>query len=683
MKNEFPSRCLFLAVIGLLSVSRMESAAAPAAANPLDPWTQLTSAESITGIAFANGTFLAGTDNGSFLVSSDGSNMRKVPIDPPVPGAIQSFAYGAGKFVAAGANGRIFTSGDAITWQPQWSGIEQSINSVTFGAGKFVAVGGLGAASMRAILTSVDGIQWTVRELSPNGGVLFNVAFEEGRFIAVGNSGALLTSLNGIEWQSITNVTRERLSGIAYGQGRFVVVGNGGIFSSTDAKNWTTNLAGQLNLFDVAYGSGRFVAAGDDTRFWVSTNGVVWSSLDTASPWPLSRITSDGTHFVAGGESGTFAVSDNGLDWQIHTGGMSSLPSQIAMGNGRMAAVGLGSLRLDRNAYGLVNPLLSSADGQHWDPVFPPLEIAMSTVSFAGGQFIAFGYPNTNSHRVLLGNSHDGVQWSLRDFPFTGFPAKVVYGNGLYAGGADAFYASADGTNWHVSAAPANHPVSGMAFGNNQFVAVVPNAPVYVSTDASNWVTHPLPTFDIALTDIAFGNGIFVAAGSKSGKGIILYSRDAVTWASTPMEDIVAKNFTSVAFGEGWFVVVGDAGTILSSQDGIGWTKHFTGTFSGFSSAAFDAGRFIVVGNSGTVLASSILPSLKISPPDNSHRATVRLRGGADHVYSVETTPTLSAPVWKELLRVTNSTGEAEFSSSNPAIPSQFFRSREVSGGSD
>jgi hypothetical protein len=282
-----------------------------------------------------------------------------------------------------------------------------------------------------------------------------------------------------------------------------------------------------------------------------------------------------------------------------------------------------------------------------------------------------------------MANSLDGATWGLRDFPFTGFPAKVAYGNGLYVGGADSFFVSPDGTNWHASVVPGTRPVSAVAYGNNEFVAVAPGIAVYVSVDATNWITHPLPDPEITLTDIAFGKGTFVASGYKAGEGVILYSHDAVSWSSAPVQEFGARSVLSVAFGEGWFVAAGDSGAILSSQDGITWTKHFTDTLSGFTSVRFDGGRFVAVGNYGAVFESSILPTLKISPPDGSHHPAVRLRGRADHVYSVETTPTLNTPIWKELVRLTNSTGQSEFSSSNSESPSQFFRSRELSNGSD
>ena len=76
-------------------------------------------------------------------------------------------------------------------------------------------------------------------------------------FVAVGNSGTILTSSGGTTWTTVTGKSDNgsNLSGtfgdIAYGNSVYVTVGsNGDIFTSTDATTWTTRTSGTSNTLN-------------------------------------------------------------------------------------------------------------------------------------------------------------------------------------------------------------------------------------------------------------------------------------------------------------------------------------------------------------------------------------------------------------------------------------------------
>ena len=59
--------------------------------------------------------------------------------------------------------------------------------------------------------------------------------FGNSTFVAVGNSGTIITSTDGINWTSRTSGTSKNLWGISYGNNKWVTGGdNGSVFSSTD-----------------------------------------------------------------------------------------------------------------------------------------------------------------------------------------------------------------------------------------------------------------------------------------------------------------------------------------------------------------------------------------------------------------------------------------------------------------
>ena len=75
------------------------------------------------------------------------------------------------------------------------------------------------------------------------------------------------------------------INGIAYGGGKFVAVGNSGKMAySTDGVFWTTvttSRFGTTAIRGVAYGGDKFVAVGDFGMMAYSTDGIMWTAVGT------------------------------------------------------------------------------------------------------------------------------------------------------------------------------------------------------------------------------------------------------------------------------------------------------------------------------------------------------------------------------------------------------------------
>jgi hypothetical protein len=94
----------------------------------------------------------SGTTNGNWTVQYFAS-----------PTLMRSVAYGLGMFVAVGEGGEIFTSTNAIDWVLRSSGVNWPFYRVVFDHGMFVAVG------YTTVVTSYDGINWTIRRNGKDG----------------------------------------------------------------------------------------------------------------------------------------------------------------------------------------------------------------------------------------------------------------------------------------------------------------------------------------------------------------------------------------------------------------------------------------------------------------------------------------------------------------------------------
>ena len=113
---------------------------------------------------------------------------------------------------------------------PHSSPTSNDLLAVTYGNNTFVAVG-----LFSTILTSTDGVKWTVQNTSP-GGALGGVTYGNDTFVAVGTLGTIITSPDGKTWASRNSGTNTDLHAVTYDDANttFVVVGENGIILQSD-----------------------------------------------------------------------------------------------------------------------------------------------------------------------------------------------------------------------------------------------------------------------------------------------------------------------------------------------------------------------------------------------------------------------------------------------------------------
>ena len=121
--------------------------------------------------------------------------------------------------------------------------------------------------------------------------------------------------------------------------------------------------------------------------------------------------------------------------------------------------------------------------------------------------------------------------------------------------------------------------LNSVASSPTQIVVVGENATVWYSTNGSNWTQGTITglTHTATLTGVAYGNGIFVAVGSKVDTdsidpGFIITSVNGITWVERSSRFITTQNLHNVSFADGFFYAVGDNDTILRTSNGVNWT---------------------------------------------------------------------------------------------------------------
>lgn len=234
----------------------------------------------LVGIAYGAGRFVAsatGPFGGdvnilNFVTSSNGATWGPETTEL---GGVFVVTYDGGQFVAVSEPGPVLTSTDGVNWD--WRTVNRpttsGLRAIIYADQRFVAVGDLGT-----ILTSADATNWVQRQSGTRIG-LTGIAANGGLLVTVGGDypysaqtnyqvteSIVLTSSNGVDWVQRPSVTTNLLSAVGYGNGQFVAVGAAGtILSSADGINWTERKSGtQTDLLGVSYGNGHFVAVGDD-----------------------------------------------------------------------------------------------------------------------------------------------------------------------------------------------------------------------------------------------------------------------------------------------------------------------------------------------------------------------------------------------------------------------------------
>lgn len=181
-------------------------------------------------------------------------------------------------------------------------------------------------------------------------------------------------------------------------------------------------------------------------------------------------------------------------------------------------------------------------------------------------------------------------------------------------------------------------------------IAIQENGNTLVSSNAINWVSKSTnPTINRKVNKLAVlskgeDSTRFVAVGD--GGSIFVWSYNE-SWQKLN-HNLTTQNLNNIIRTDDLFVAVGNNGVILTSPDGLKWTKKMSNTIQNLHSVAYSpiSNSYICVGGSGVILVSSdainwtqqhIYPRL-VTNAINGQKA-VEFSGNGDYLN------TLAAPV--------------------------------------
>ena len=254
----------------------------------------------------------------------------------------------------------------------------------------------------------------------------------------------------------------------------------------------------------------------------------------------------------------------------------------------------------------------------------------LTGIAFNGSRFVIVGdgatifagdYNYTSDFNNNPNNSPPGVTaWMPPTTPPAGSAnlSAVTFSSAYVALGADgSISSSADGLTWGsntaVPAAPGTN-MNGLAFGavggvTPTYVVVGDGGQIFTSTDLTQpWTPVVVTGLASDLKSVALVNGFFMVTGAN---GTLLTSQNpssGTAWIS--LTSNTANTLRGVAFNAPLYAAVGDAGTIVTSPDlqtttlwtPVTLTPPLAQSLLSVTVGGASGSRFLAVGQGGTVV---------------------------------------------------------------------------------
>ncbi|MDR0551004.1 MAG: hypothetical protein LBG72_03180 [Spirochaetaceae bacterium] len=419
----------------------------------------------------------------------------------------------------------------------------------------------------------------------------------------------------------------KQITNVAYGNGRFVAVGGlGRIAYSEDGENWTF-------IKERAFG-----------KEWRIDNGAQFGNWDLGYA-DIHQLIFTGDMFIAGGALGKMARSADGIAW----GGFSPFRANALEGtmrdrvealcydkDGGFASVALMGVGMFAQSWGVQT--VNSKDGEQWylnwhlpmgsavhkSIIFLPVEnydewVPNELYGAVKGIFICFG---NQGGGVAVNFSVDGAFWFDKGKWDAGpVPLSQKDNNPEDLWPFDGPYATPP---YPVKANEEILLLRQKATNGSVTLAYDIDRKLYASTTGyaeSEWVERNLGQGIEKIFSLIYdGQNFYIAGRNTEGGSVIAYSRDGDVWTSYPVPFDINSEFgiTNAAFGGDTFegINIASNGSKLVSKEGSSlyfsadkgnsWTKVKDSGFSGQTPAdiIFGGGQFVTAGGNGVICVS-------------------------------------------------------------------------------
>jgi hypothetical protein len=290
--------------------------------------------------------------------------------------------------------------------------------------------------------------------------------------------------------------------------------------------------------------------------------------------WPIEPVLNETTRYII---EPRVTVSEVVFETEAVSVGINRPWKYIAFGDEKFIAI-------DENLNGNTNAIVSS-NGSDWTSSTITSGYNNRAIIWSGQRFIILHNNFNAASTDKFTFSTDGENWNEGNFPTSEFRKAIATDKKgklvvLRDGTSQTIDRSTDhGETWNTSTISGSNIFwTDIAYGNGKFVAVSDaNGEVASSTNnGGNWTVTNTAMEAIRWDKIIYGNGRFVALSiggddSTISESKIAYSFNGTDWLAS--ESILGE-FNNISYGEGVFLLTGPGTEIYKSQDGKVW-KNF------------------------------------------------------------------------------------------------------------
>jgi hypothetical protein len=514
-------------------------------------------------------------------------------------GSPTALARSPTRFIALNESGAPLTSSNGYDWGPLNYTGSLPRKDIVWGDGKFVAVGNYGA-----IATSPEGDAWTSRS---NCGLmctdkLYSVSWSGSHYVAVGDNGMIKNSSDGVEWISRTSPVTSELRDVASFGSIFVatafdydILKAAIIYSVDGGETWSrATIEDSTGYFlnEIVWDGTRFLATSFSGGTWSSTNGQYWTRIGGGY---RSIVTPTGSGYMAA-NVGQIYTSDDAIEWTTHYNFSYQAIADILWLQERDEYLVVG----DSYDSGLF--IATSTDADEWKVHF--FSEPMTGILWNGSFFLAM------DKNGRFYTSDDGLSWaSNKMIPYGGGGVRrrndlAWSGERYVVASSVELHASADGLEWDRVHSYSGANFTSVIWTGNEFAAISSDAwgssgRFFNSANGLDWGSG-VEIGGTGLEDIAWSGSRYVVVGAG---GNVYTSADGLTWEQ---QTASPTSLRSVTWSGTQFVAVGDSGTIITSADGLGWTNHSIGGGPRLNAVEWlNDAQFVAAGNGRRMFVST------------------------------------------------------------------------------